>query len=172
MRTKPFAYAIRFRGKVIRIQVHHADRLVGALRALQGVKAAVGQLAHVQNERGVAFLYISPRALPIILRFGFAHLVASIQYTVFRAPTERAPAAMWNAMHDGEIQRRAIGAGLATGDDDDWIQIVFGLTPNISRKVALGWADQPSNHPQAGRRCRPPTRSRLIQNSSQAPDRG
>lgn len=66
---------------------------------------------------GIADVPFGPRR--IIGGGRFAQPITAGDRPVFSEPASRAPAAVRDAMKDRPVQRRAIGAGLAAGDDFD-----------------------------------------------------
>lgn len=71
----------------------------------------------VNDQRSICIQHIAFSALAIAAGFSLLQLVARIQDAISCAAPCRAPATVRNLSGNGEIQRRPVYAGLASGDD-------------------------------------------------------
>lgn len=81
------------------------------------LRAADQTWGDAENDRAIGVAHVPFGALGVAGRRRFLQAVTPVDFAVFRDASSGTPAAVGNAVGDGEIQRRAVSTGLSAGNN-------------------------------------------------------
>ena len=99
------------------IELNDETRLIQALVKHLGCQCPTIQFTAIDDQRGIAVLYISAGTLPVATVTQLKQLIFQGNLAILCFATLRRPYAVGVAVLNGEVKCATIRAGLAVGDD-------------------------------------------------------